>query len=748
MDAGTEQLIDLSEIEAGPDSVENPPPGESAALVRTKILPPRPGVGAIARPRLIDRLEVPSRVILATAPAGYGKSTILSQWAHEDPRPVAWLTLDGGDSDVVRFWSYLLTALNEEIPEALRVQAGYRASTTEEALPLVINGLAAVEGGAIIVLDDYHEVSSQDVDQAVEMLIRRLPSSSCVAISSRRDSDLSLSRWRASEQLIELRQSHLRFRSEEATAWLEARMLSVDQKIVDASLQATEGWPAAYALVMGPIMASPDPMTLLGTLGGANRNIADYIREEVLTDLSDKDRRILHAAAACDAVCGDLVDQMLDIRGSAGDLERLEHSDVLLEALDGTATWYRLHRLVSEYLLAGENAAPHTRESYLRASDWLSNNGNPRESFNMALLAGDHLRAADILNASFLEYVGLRQWETLRRDLDRIDPEIGATSASYLVTSAWLLAEAGRQKDALSAIDRALELDETAPLPDGAPTVRAGSELIKSIFVVEGIDAARQSAARAAATAGGSTLYRQLASFAVGYAEMLYGDLTEARAALMRTQTGPEQSLRAYATAWLVVIDVLEGDSNGAEHRLKDAQRLFEVIPARAVDPPLVVARAVVELDRGHPIEAAAELDECLQRLGTHDPSDQLEVLVWLATAEAAVGRTDRARNAIDRARDIIQRLGRSKWHDRRLDELEQAMGPSKELVGIDPGLTDRERRILQLLASTHLSQREIGREMGIAFNTVKSHVKSIYVKIGATSREEAAQIGRARGLI
>ena len=199
---------------------------------------------------------------------------------------------------------------------------------------------------------------------------------------------------------------------------------------------------------------------------------------------------------------------------------------------------------------------------------------------------------------------------------------------------------------------------------------------------------------------------------------------------------GRNAELPYAATAHVVVSDLEEA----AAIRQEDSQL--------AGVPAVVVARAAISCADGRPIEAAADLEDCSAMLGSADPTDQLEVLIWLAGAEMSVGRTKRARRWLESAERLVERLGGSEWHSGRLRAIEDRMGPATQRNGRDPGLTRREERILGLLSATHLSQREIARELGVSFNTIKSHVKSIYVKLGATSREEATQIARNHGLV
>lgn len=719
-------------------------------IVATKIVRPRIPTGVIPRARLIEKLSDPSdaRVALVAAAAGYGKTSVLSQWAELDPRPVAWLTLSQTDSDLVRFWSYVVAALSSIVPGLDVEPRLFGPSITDDIMPVVINAISAVSEGVVLVLDDYHEITSPDVDSAVERLIRRMPDGSCLAVASRRSPSLSLARWRAAEVMVELRQTDLSFTEAEARDWLHARGAELSDESIRTSVEVTEGWPAAYALSMGSILSSEEPEAVLVKLRGDNRHIADYISDEVLTGLDHGDRLILRAASLCPEVCGSLLDHMLDNERSAVDLTRLSNSDVLLEPADSNGVWFRLHRLLSEFLLGDFNSEDEMRDLSARAADWFLGHERPREALEMTLLSANSRLAVDMINRSWPAYMLLGQVETIKRDLDRIPTEEASVNATYLVTRAWVHASDGRRRDARELVLQASLHDDGRPLPDGCPSVEAAVELINALYVLQDIENSSASAGRVDGLIDGSSPFRPVADLAVASNALARGELHTARSRFTRVLTAGEPLLRAQAIGWLTIVDVLQDDPESARLRLKDAEPVLADYPRIAKSPTIITARAAVELTAGRPLEAATKLEDCLSGLGSSDPPMRLEILIWLASADAAVGRADRARERIREAQDIARDLGGSAWHSLRLDAIAERLAPQKALVGINPGLTDRELRILQLLTSTHLSQREIGRELNIAFNTVKSHVKSIYVKIGASTREEAAQIAKVRGLL
>jgi LuxR family maltose regulon positive regulatory protein len=680
------------------------------------------------------------RVVLAAAPAGFGKSTLLAQWSRSTDRPVAWVNLDRADSDPMRFWAHIVAALDRVAPGSFAVPgSAFAFEAIDEIIEFVVNGLCHLTSGVVLVLDDYHEVRSARVDRSVEDLIAHFPAGSAVAIATRHDPDLALARWRAAEQLTEIRQRQFRFSEAEAAAWSRGRAFDLPPEKLSEALEATEGWPALFTLVM----RSSQP----AGLGDHRRHIAEYVREEVVRGHED-DEPPLILAAVCPRVCAPLLEHTLGTRDASSALERIARSGVLLERLDGAGKWYRLHRLVGDYLTMQHETDPKVRKWMVRAAAWYAANDHPREALELMLRANEHEAAAGMINRFWLQHMRIGQAETLRNDLARVDPEVAATSAPFLVTRAWLYAYQGRARDALADLRRAAAVATPGPLPDGSPSVEATAAVINSIYAIEGLPSVLPSAATADELVEATSTWRPLVDMGIGCSLFMTGDLVAAQSAFDRVLASRDGLLRANAIGWGTVIDVMLGNLSSARARFDDGARVWIEDPALTRLPQVVVAKAALACADGHPMEAAADLEECRIRLDDSDPCDQLEVSIWLADASARIGRSKRAQELLASAERILARLGGSDWYAGRIREVEERIVPNGAGSGRDPGLTQREERILQLLSATHLSQREIGRELGVSFNTIKSHVKAIYVKLGATSREEASQIARNLGLI
>jgi LuxR family maltose regulon positive regulatory protein len=714
----------------------------STKVVRSKLYAPRIPRNALERRRLLDLLSQDRSMALISAPAGYGKSTLLSQWTAECTNPVAWVTLDRDDSDPIRFLHHLVGALDQAIPGRFEYSLDANApAATEDVVSAILNSMCASESCVTLVIDDYHEGCSQEVDQMLARLISALPVDVKLVLATRHDPDLALSRLRAAEQLIDIRQKDLRFTEEEAADWFASRSITTTPEGVSESLAITEGWPAAYTMIFG---AERHRRSNLDSTD--RRHVAEYIREEVVQHHSDV-WPLLVVAAFCPRVCGPLVESTLDIADGGEALRQLERSDLVFERLNGDGDWYRLHQLVADHVLLAHTPDPDIQRWMLRAAEWFTSNGESRTALDILIRAGEHAAACDMINMAWLDHFRDRQFVTLRNDLARIAPEVAERNASFLVTRAWLHAHDGRQRDAMSDLRRAGSFS-AGPLPDGCPSVEAAQAAIETIYAVRGLPTARESASRLDTLIDDPSAWRPLADFGFGCASFMTGDLETAQSAFDRVLASSDSLLRSAAIGWSTVIDVMQGRVESARDRYDEAASLLLEHPRLVEEPAVAVAGAALAWAEGRPIDAAADLEAFSAELGSADLPTRLETLIWLAAAETSIGRTKRARRCLDAAERLIERLGGSDWHNRRLQAIEDRMGPATENNGRDPGLTDREERILQLLSATHLSQREMARELGISFNTIKSHVKSIYVKLGATSRDEASQIARSSGLL
>ena len=298
-----------------------------------------------------------TRLTLVDAPPGSGKTSLLSQW-HADPRegrPFAWVSLDGGDNDPVRFWDGVIAALRTVVPDAgADAQTALHSPGTtvsDHVLPLLVNELAALAEPLVLVLDDYHAISNEALHDGVALLIERLPATVHLVISTRSDPALPLGRLRARAQLTEIRIGELRFNRDEAERFLNGVLgLELEAHDVARLQERTEGWVAGLQLAGLSLRGREDRAAFIESFAGDDRQIVDYLGFEVLDDQSQTVRDFLLRTSILDRLSGPLCAHVAETDDAAQLLAELEHANLFVVALDSKRAWYRYHQLFAELL--------------------------------------------------------------------------------------------------------------------------------------------------------------------------------------------------------------------------------------------------------------------------------------------------------------------------------------------------------------------------------------------------------------
>jgi LuxR family maltose regulon positive regulatory protein len=376
------------------------------SILATKLYVPHPRSTLVARLRLIERLNkgLHRRLTLIAAPAGFGKTTLLSEWLEGGERPAAWLSLDEGDSDLAHFLTYLIAALQTIAAEiGAAVLPALDASPPmpmESVLTSLINDIAATPNRFILVLDDYHLAGSPPIDEALTFLLEHLPPQMHLAITTREDPNLPLARLRARDQLTELRVADLRFTPGEAAEFLNQVMaLNLSAEEVATLETRTEGWIAGLQLAALSMHTHQDVAGFIQAFAGSHRYIMDYLVEEVLKRQPQPVRDFLLQTAILDRLNGPLCDAVTGQAGGRARLEALQRGNFFVVPLDDHRHWYRFHHLFGEVLRAYLMAEPFVDVSVLhrRASQWYEQNGSPAEAIHHALAGGEFERAADLV---------------------------------------------------------------------------------------------------------------------------------------------------------------------------------------------------------------------------------------------------------------------------------------------------------------------------------------------------------------
>jgi LuxR family transcriptional regulator, maltose regulon positive regulatory protein len=404
------------------------------ALLATKLHVPRPQPGFVPRPRLVQALSqgLARGRVLICAPAGFGKTSLLADWARSGGRPVAWLGLDAGDNDPTRFWRYVVAALDQAQPgivERLGPLLGPAAPRSFEGLvTAVINELAAQPGRdeVLLVLDDYHLVDAGPVHESVAFLLENLPPGLLLAVSGRADPPLPLARLRARGQLAELRAAELRFTTEEAAALLSAAAGPVLHDTAVVALTArTEGWAAGLQLAALSLRGRTDAAGFVAAFSGTHRFVLDYLADEVLDGQSRQVREFLLETSVLERLSGELCDAVTGRSDSQAMLHRIERAGLFLVPLDEVRGWWRYHHLFADLLRARlEQEQPgRVRELHRAAAAWSDEHDLADDAVRHALAAGDAAWAARLVERHVETLLGRSEGATLRRWLSALPRE-------------------------------------------------------------------------------------------------------------------------------------------------------------------------------------------------------------------------------------------------------------------------------------------------------------------------------------
>ncbi len=384
----------------------------SEPLLLTKLFVPPPRPKIVLRPRLIERLSEGlssgRKLTLISAPAGFGKTTLVSEWGASCGRPVAWLSLDEGDNDPASFLIYLVAALQTIAANigkgVLAILKSPQPPSIESILTILLNEITTIPDHFILVLDDYHLIDSKPVDEALTFLLEHLPPPMHLVITTREDPHLPLARLRARGQLTELRAADLRFTPAEAAKFLN-QMMGLKLSAADiAALEArTEGWIAGLQLAALSMQGRSDAASFIKSFTGSHHFILDYLVEEVLQRQPEHVHNFLLQTAILDRLSGSLCDAVTGREDGGGMLEALERGNLFVVPLDNQRQWYRYHHLFADVLQAHLIEAQPEQVSGLhqRASAWYEQNRFPPEAIRHALAAEDFVRAAGLIELAW-----------------------------------------------------------------------------------------------------------------------------------------------------------------------------------------------------------------------------------------------------------------------------------------------------------------------------------------------------------
>jgi LuxR family maltose regulon positive regulatory protein len=462
----------------------------------------------VPRPRLSERLDrgTASKLTLVSAPAGFGKTTLLTEWLAAGPaapaneRLAAWLSLDRADNDPASFWTYVIAALRTVASgvgeSALTLLQAPQPPPIETVLTVLLNDLGALADDIVLVLDDYHVIDASDVQGEMAFLLDHLPPWLHVVIASRADPALPLARWRARGELVEIRAADLRFTPDEAAAYLNEMMgLQLTARDVAALEARTEGWIAALQLAALSMQGRDDVTGFIAGFAGDDRYVVDYLVEEVLQRQPDRVEAFLLQTCILGRLNGPLCDAVTGQGGGKAMLEALDRGNLFLVPLDDRRRWYRYHHLFADVLQARllDERPGQVPDLHRRASAWYEQNGEPAVAIGHALAGEDFGRAADLVELAIPAMRRTRQEATLRGwlkslpdEVVRVRPVLSVGLAGALLAVGEFEGVEGRLRDA----ERCLGAGSQAPSAGMAVNdeefrrVPAGIELYRSALAM------------------------------------------------------------------------------------------------------------------------------------------------------------------------------------------------------------------------------------------------------------------------
>ena len=533
----------------------------SLPLIETKLFRPSPRQGMVARPRLQERLDrsLGAKLMLVSAPAGFGKSTMLVEWlAAAESRAGstvrgAWLSLDAADNDPARFWRYVVAAIRTAVPgvgeDALTLLDEARPPPVEAALTTLVNELAATEVECVLLLDDYHVVDAPAIHEGMAFLLAHQPDRLHLVLATRSDPPLPLPRLRARGDLVEVRAADLRFTTAEAASYLNETMgLDLGRADVQALEGRTEGWIAALQLAALSMTGREDVSIFIAGFTGDDRYVVDYLVEEVLQRLPEDTRDFLLRTSVLDRMNGALCNALTGRADGRGVLEALERDNLFVVPLDDRRHWYRYHHLFADVLrgrLLDEQPAL-AQELHTTAATWHEQEGDIAESIRHFLLGADFMGAAELVETLLAAFrrdrreATMRDWlEVLPLEVMEARPVLGNALAGARMstgefdgvdelldaTEAWL--ESGARRPGPSTRGAGVDDEEYRRLPADLAVHRAALALVRGDverthdFALRALDLVGE---------GGDHLTRGAAFALRGLAAWSSGDLATAHA--------------------------------------------------------------------------------------------------------------------------------------------------------------------------------------------------------------------------
>jgi LuxR family transcriptional regulator, maltose regulon positive regulatory protein len=727
----------------------------------SKLRRPPPRAGTVRRSSLIERLangDAPA-IVSVVAPAGYGKTTLLSQWAERNDQALAWVSVDERDNDPKVLITYVAKALDAVQPvgggvfDALASRA---SSVPGSIIPRLGRAFSSMTSPVVLVVDDVHLLHNRECRAALSVLADHVPDGSRLALAGRDAPPLRIARLRAEGRVLEIGPGDLSLSRAEAASLLHAAAVVLGDEDMTELHRRTEGWAAGLYLAALTIRQGGSPGSAAAAFGGDDRLVSEYVESELLARLSRRRRKFLTRTAVLTRMSGPLCDTVLDHPGSAALLADLARSNLLLVPLDRRGQWYRYHHLFRDMLLAElESEAPDLIPVLRRrAAGWHERNDLPEEALGYYMAAGDVDEVARLVERLVVSAYRQGRSRTLQRWVRWLDdrggierrPVVAAWAAGI---AAWLgrPAEAERRAD---AVDRWQYGDAARPAD---PPAEAWAAVHRALMCRHGVKQMRADADEAARRCAAAGIVVPAAVALQGLRRILCGDL-DAGDAFLKDAASQGEEVGAHETlaqtlAERSLIAMARREWGRAEDLAGQAETAL--LPAGTENALVCAAQARVAWHRGNAVSARHQLVRAQRArplLTYAQPQLAVQARIELSRVHLALADLAGARTLMVEIDEILRRRPDLGTLVGEADALRAQI--AKERGSSVPGasaLTAAELRLLPLL-TTHLSVPELAAELFLSPHTIKSRMKSIYRKLDATTRNQAVTRAREWGLL
>ncbi len=687
-----------------------------ALLLQTKLHVPRIRADIAQRSRLLDALSggAEKPFTLISAPAGFGKTTLVSDWVRAAQCKVAWLSLDDGDNDFARFWSYVVAAIQTVLVDTgestLKILQAPTPSPPETYLTPLINELSASTECVTLVLDDYHVISAPDVHQGIEFLLEHMPSEMRLVIASRSDPPLPLANLRAKGQLEEIRAGDLRFQFDEAKALLgSVSGTELSDSEISAIESRTEGWAVGLHMAGLSMQSRENVAGFVQEFSGSHRFVIDYLVDEVLSRQPEPIQQFLLRSSVLERLSAPLCNALVGSDDSQATLEWLERANLFVVPLDDDRQWFRYHHLFRDVLqtrLAGNHPelVPILHGS---ASQWYEDGGLIGEAISHSVAGNDFSRAADLVEAEYQKTLWIEsQFRTVRLWVESLPDEVVFERPRLCLALAWGLFATGKFEDAEPWLDRIdATVQGTERLPDTGELI-AEANVVRAFVAYERADIPSSIglANQCLEDAPPGSPVSQLATYALAVGLRISGDVEESRSAYLSVlsgdQTAGNLTIALLTTHAAMKLEVGQGKLRAGADLFHQAERMQaarpESISGISGVPSILMGAVLREWNELE--EAETVLSSGIEMISQYAGLDEnlLEAWIRLARVRQASGDAVGYNEAFRRANSILTKL----------------LTPRREFqVVLDQQLTERARLWLSSGAGEKVAQwlRDIG---------------------------------------